>query len=190
MVPAILTDEMQKAIASLSDTQLESMGLMKIYEPIEPPRIAIFPEVQCAASWWGKQLRGNPIQDNGDLMQTIWMNALAVPESPLKEEDVTRFARWLAYSIQLRVTRQQWPGESGRGWRPEEPNFGSANRVIHNDYGPDAILVIASRLSGVPGNLSNRFPIKTCMWINPGEVKVRCGYSAKEESIYPTLSSA
>lgn len=182
----VLTDEIQATIAALSDGQLESMGLMKIHEAIEPPKIAIFPEVLCAASWWGKQLRGKPIQDNGDLMQTILVTALTGIESPLKEEDVARFERWLAYSIQLRITRQQWPGESGNGWRPDQPNFGSANRVIHNDYGPDAVLVIASRLAGIPGNLSNRFPIKTCMWVNPGDVKVRCGYSAKEESIFPS----
>lgn len=179
-----MTNEMKLTIANLSGEQLQSVGLMRIYDASEPPEIKIYPEVACAAKWWASQLKSTPLQDNGDLMQTMLATIAAGREIPLQNELVDRFERWLAFSLQWRFTHKQWPGDGSPSWRRIEPNFGSFNRTIYNDYGPDEWLIVAAKLAGIPGRLSNRFPIKTCMWINPGEVKVRLGYGSEEKVIY------
>lgn len=184
--PPVMTKEMKEAISKLSYEQLESIGLMRIHSSTEPPSMYIFPEVQAAAAWWANQLRGPVFQDNGDAMQSIIATVCNSGEISITEYDVTRFERCLAYCIQQRIMNKQWPGQSDEpSWRPDQPDWGSACRGIYNDYGPDAILVVAARLAGIPGNLNSRFPIKTNMRIDPGKVRVRAGYRGQEEVIYP-----
>jgi len=47
------------------------------------------------------------------------------------------------------------------------------------DYGPDLILKGALEAAGLPVGAAGPLPLKTCMWIDPGSVKVGLGYNAE-----------
>jgi hypothetical protein len=59
----------------------------------------------------------------------------------------------------------------------ENPNCGSALRMLEVDYGACDLLRAAYQAAG--GHIyAMVWPIKTAMWIDPGSVKVRYGYGA------------
>jgi hypothetical protein len=144
------------------------------------------PEVQAAADWWGDRLAHPGQQDCGDAFQNGFATALmltVVMRTPMTADERALFVERLATRIEAHfVATPDWERAKG------EPNWGSACRVLGVDYGPN--LMLASALVAAVGNtradtLSLLWPIKTMMWINPGEVKVSHGYRADPIVIYP-----
>jgi hypothetical protein len=144
------------------------------------------PEVQAAADWWGDQLAQPGQQDTGDAFNSGFATALmltVVMRTPMTADERALFVERLATRIEAHlVATPDWERATG------EPNWGSAYRVLGVDYGPD--LMLASALIAAVGQtradaLSLLWPVKTHMWINPGEVKVAHGYRAEPVVIYP-----
>lgn len=130
-------------------------------------------EIEAAVKWWGKQLREGTRQDNGDAMQSV-LATMVASQMRVTPEQVDVFEKTLATLL---------PKYLGRIWDPLKPNFGSACRVLDCDYGAHLLLVAAALLAGIEPTCPP-FPMKTVMWINPGNVQVRHGYRAPEETIW------
>lgn len=134
------------------------------------------PEITTAAKWWADKLLEDIVMDAGDVMiNTVATVARRGLES-VSPKEVERFRLALAALLAVQCATN--------GWDVDNPQFGSACRAVHVDYAPEPVLVCAlsfARISG--GDL--RLPIKTTMWINPGDVRVRAGYYAKEVKLYP-----
>ena len=76
-------------------------------------------------------------------------------------------------------------------WRPDEPTWAQGTRAFGVVYGPDDVIAVALDKSGIQG--SAWLPIKTTMWIDPGEVRVRVGRHAPIETLWkrvPTSTAA
>lgn len=152
-----------------------SVDVQTADEYFDPPETEIYPEVQAGAEWWGEILKRPAPQDNGDLFQSAFAQLVADAIGRPSPEQIERFVRWLAWGFQTsRIV----------SWDPRERHWGGASRVISIDYAPDTLLVLAACRAGITGCIDPLFPIKTVMWINPGSVKVRCGYSGAVTTIY------
>ncbi len=138
-------------------------------------------EIEVATTWWADQLRQVPKHDNGDLMH----NALAAWASErtrrvITEDQIERFRTELV---------ERWVKRNTGNWRPGAPGWGSSLRVLATDYAPAGELAEALEAAEITqGNLV--LPIKTMMWIDPGEVKVSCGYGAGIETLYNNQDDA
>jgi hypothetical protein len=62
-------------------------------------------------------------------------------------------------------------------WYPGDPGRGSYFRVVECGYGPDQVLTQAAEDAGITVSILE-LPMKTVMWVNPGEVTVSAGYQA------------
>lgn len=149
------------------------------------PYIPKNPEAAPAAKWWADTLRAQPLNNNGPGHDAAFIaalcdisNARAIKES-LTPEHIDAFESTLCLIIDRTI--DNWKKEGS--WRVVDPMFASAHRTISNDYGADRFLEAALDFTGVHERRM-MFPIKTCMWITPGCVFVRAGYSSNEEVIY------
>lgn len=131
-------------------------------------------ETGTAATWWADQLRRPAVQDNGDAAQSSMMADLAALHKPIAREQIMYFE-----SVLHRLLADKFKSN----WYPGDPQRGSYERTVGVDYGPDEILADASERAGIAISLC-RFPVKTMMWINPGEVKVAVGYGAPIKTIW------
>ena len=133
------------------------------------------PEILAAASWWKIILFGRQVMDTGDAKTNEAMNSLLSnhPWNKPTPEQANSFEEALIALMAVKYKKT---------WKPENPNFGSANRILSVDYGPDHLLSCALTFANVIGTLA--LPIKTTMWVNPREVKVRVGYGNEEKIIY------
>lgn len=148
-----------------------------------------FPEVLAAARWWADVMSTPGLfQDNGDAL-TGGMATLFRDRIPaLSADERLVFERELCDRLQEYVSQ-------GDNWEraTREPGWGSAFRCVGVDYGPDSVLqAAADRIAGndpkQAARLSLLWPIKTHMWINPGNVTVQHGYGAKRTQIYGATS--
>ena len=143
---------------------------------------AVRPEAEAAAAWWASRL-GNATHDAGkhDPSARRLSADLALFGALLgrtfSDEQREAFRRELAAAIEDNLAADP------DGWRPEDPNWGSYCRAIHIDYGSDPVLTTAAERAGISLKTLD-FPIKTCMWINPGHVKVREGYGADVVTVW------
>lgn len=148
------------------------------------------PEVVAAAAWWASRLGcpeppDNGIRDEQERESTFFAGMMAVVGGrDWTDEQRDAFRRELETGIETHLVRWTtgiWEG----GWDLANPQFGSANRAILNDYGPDPVLSEAGERAGLP-KLRGTFdlPIKTVMWINPGIVKVREGFGGESVVIW------
>lgn len=117
-------------------------------------------EIKAAAKWWADCLRTPKRHNNGDSLHNGMMALLMERSAPIEADKIDRFQEELEKSLRGRT----------RDW-------------ISVDYGPDITLTDACGRAEIE-DIGYRFPVKTCMWINPGEVKVSCGYRAPEEILY------
>jgi hypothetical protein len=135
-----------------------------------------YPEVEAAAHWWVGTICGPPQNDSGgDPYFDALKTAFSQKTEPIGPEVRDKLYDYLCVTIAAKVARTEW--------RTDVPNWGSGMRTIHCDYHPDNALEAAAQKAGIY-DLYFRCPIKTIMWINPGEVKVSCGYRAPDEVIY------
>jgi hypothetical protein len=141
------------------------------------------PEIYAAVEWWANQLLGPCHVDAGDptgQIEAVTMWAQNTRDQP-GEHQIERFR--IALSA---LTASMCAATS---WLECEPMRGSACRTLGVDYGPDATLRCALDFAGIQGgNLV--LPIKTVMWIDPGSVKVRCGYHGGEVVLWPPIDEA
>jgi BTG family protein len=143
----------------------------------EPRREAIE-----AARWWAQQLTAVP-EDDLDVQELLddprSLGLLALSRStvkPLTREEADQYAEALAVGIEQHLA--QW----GR-WDPAKPHFGSALRSIGVDYGPERVLTDAVDAVGL--KISRvAWPMKTVMWIDPGEVRVAVGERGGIETVW------
>lgn len=153
------------------------------------PRI----EAQQGAAWWASRL-GHAVHDIGGRtadereksananLATMFKGKTFTPEQ------VDAFRRELAVTIEEHLCRWETGVHEG-SWRPEESQWGSALRAFGCDYNPERILTEAAERAGFKiGGLD--LPMKTVMWVNPGEVKVAEGYSAPIEVVWQARDSA
>jgi hypothetical protein len=132
-------------------------------------------EIEAAATWWADKIAGTPKQDNGDLRQSMLATwAQSKYERPTPDQ-VAAFKEILKGKLEKYLS-DHWCGDN--------PSFGSYYRTLKTDYDPDAILSSAASEAGIKIRYCATFPMKTVMWINPGEVLVACGYGARPEVVY------
>lgn len=123
-------------------------------------------EVKVAAKWWTDQLR-NTKHDNGEPSHNFLMKMAQKTMKPIPENKIQIFEKRLADQISARIEK-----------------FFETYRTftIMTDYGPDVVLDKAAEYSGFQPDM--RFPVKTVMLIQKGEVKVARGYAADFETIW------
>lgn len=139
-------------------------------------------EAVHAARWWASRL-GNAVQHITDRRgqaerdtQDFTSFAAAASGRSFTDEQRAAFARHLAPLIETHLREREtgiWDG----AWRTGEPAWGSAIRDISIDYGAHPVLRAAAALAGF-SLMTLDLPVKTVMWINPGEVVVAEGYNA------------
>lgn len=131
-------------------------------------------EITLAVEWWSNELQNNTKQDAGDSEVNLFMKVFATRKEYLTQEQIEVFEKELG---SLLVSRCQ------ENWREDNPSWCSYHRAFGVDYHPDKILQDALKKAGInPEN--TRLPIKTVMWINPGQVSVRKGYGVEIEDIF------
>lgn len=144
---------------------------------------AIRPEARAAADWWASRLaNGTDQHDLGDrdasernLTATARLGSAWLRQR-FTTEQVDAFRRELAEGVEQRLNEGAWD--------PVEPGRGSALRALQCDYGPDPVLSGAAKLAGFELKMFD-LPLKTVMWINPGEVSVSEGYGAPIVVVWP-----
>lgn len=137
-------------------------------------------EINAAVEWWCHVLSEPFVkQDNGDGLQSVCLSLMA-DLTPMPTQDQIEVFR-------QELTRELAESIDPAGWHPEEPVRGSYMRTVATDYHPEHVLSVAADRAGIH---DNRFPVKTVMWINPGEVKVARGYGAPIKQIWPEGSTA
>lgn len=138
-------------------------------------------EIKAAVDWWAEQLAGPQLMDNGDVLQSALGTITATTIKHVNQFQINSFKECLTTLLKEMLDRAEERG----AWIPEKPDWGSAMRSVHVDYGPDPVLSRAALEAGI-GSHMLRFPWKTCMWINPGQVRVAKGYQARAITIYGT----
>jgi len=133
-------------------------------------------EINAAVEWWAKVIQ-EPKHDNGEPLQSLFANWLTSKLKPLAEDQIESFKKNLTVKIRELLQKYQ------HYWREGDPRCGEFFRTIAVDYYPCSELAEAAEKAGIDAT-DLRFPMKTEMWINPGEVKVRHGYSAPIQTIF------
>lgn len=124
----------------------------------------------AAAKWWRDLLMEGAKQDNGDksihgLVGRGFMGILADRIPRLTEQEADAFQSSLTAALRA---------------------SGASRWGIHNDYGADPFLRDAYKAATGREGDCPPFPIKTNMWFDTdGAVKVRYGYGAEIETIWP-----
>jgi hypothetical protein len=136
-------------------------------------------QIETAVKWWADQLRTVAQQDKGDAQQSAIATVLAFELGPVAEEQVVRF------EVEL---RKRLSNHLRKSWRPDDPEWGSYNRALACDYGPETILRHAARDAGIEPSCPP-FPTKTVMWINPDKVSVACGYGSEPVQLWAEETS-
>lgn len=134
-------------------------------------------EIEAAVNWWADKLAGGHFQDNGDAYQSVFATLARSETSAPTDDQLTAFRDRLRDEIGHAI-------RSHDSWRIDEPMWGGCTegRCVSTDYGPEPLLRRSADAAGIN---DMRFPIKTVMWISPGQVKVACGYGKPAEVIYP-----
>lgn len=133
-------------------------------------------ESLIAAKWWADQLRNGVKHETDDpVLDSLHSRAALHAFQPTREQ-IEEFEKALSQIIQdVFVETDGWR----RAVAQNNPNIASALRILQVDYGACDELRAASQMSGFPIKGVEVFPIKTCMWISPGSVKVSRGYGSK-----------
>jgi hypothetical protein len=136
-------------------------------------------EARTAARWWAEQLGPDSKAQIGaaDSEAFAWA-AKSQQEKPTAEQ-IETFRAHLEQAIVPYLHQNAWEKAV-----TEDPQWGSALRAIDVDYGPHELLADALEAAGIPARKGTLLlPLKTVMWVNPGEVKVAAGHGAGIESL-------
>ncbi len=126
--------------------------------------VAMEREVEVAVAWWTGYLE-RAVSEGTSTTSQAGLVATAAQVGVFRE------------AFRVALTAYLLPS-----WRPEEPTWGQGTRAFGVRYGPDDVIATALDESGVRG--SAWLPIKTTMWIDPGEVRVRIGRRAATETLW------
>ena len=156
--------------------------------------MTIRPEARAAADWWaGKLAAGTDEHDLGDRdaaerdLTATARAASAVLRQRFMTEQVDAFAEHLAEGIEQHLVKwESYPHEGA--WDPADPRRGSALRAVDVDYGPHPVLAEAAERAGIKLKMFD-LPMKTVMWINPGEVTVSEGYGGGVTTVWTPAST-
>ncbi|MFB6236980.1 MAG: hypothetical protein ABEH81_01280 [Halopenitus sp.] len=135
-------------------------------------------EAEVGAEWWTALLRDpEDVEfDNGDPMYGALVRAMRDPEQHSYDSDVLdEYQSVLAEKIQGGIERR-------RTWDLDEPEKGST--VIKCDYHTHPVLADAGEEVGIDVSGMMTFPSKTTMWLDPGRIRVRSGYTSDIECIW------
>lgn len=133
-------------------------------------------EIHIAADWWADQLFQQALPDAGDPTRQIEASILAA-QSNLDQPTERQINVFRNSLVALTAVL------CADSWREEDPHWGSANRTLATDYGPDSTLQCALNYSGISGG-SLWLPIKTIVWISPLSVRVQPGYHGQEVELF------
>lgn len=138
------------------------------------------PEIEVAALWWADRLRGGSRQDNGDAAQSLFADLVSSRVMPPTPEQIEAFRLALAKRL------SDWADANPECWDADNPNRGSAGegRCFGTDYSPDGLLADALNDAGLDDRFDALFPMKTILWLGPGCVRVRYGYSEPMDCLY------
>lgn len=138
---------------------------------------AVRPEAAAAAEWWAGRL-GHARQDIGtrDPDQAAFVAFASAAGRTFTDEQREAFRRELEGTVEEHL--RKWGC-----WEPEQPRLGSALRCFGVDYGADPVLTDAAERAGIHLRTLD-LPLKTVMWVNPGEVSVSEGYGAEPVTIW------
>ena len=136
-------------------------------------------EAEVAAKWWTDLLRDNDVEhDNGEPMQSAFAQTIR-DKDPRNDgflgENLSRFEEVLAKKIQEKIN-------SRKTWDYEKPQLGQT--LIKCDYHADSLLQESAEEVGMEISSMTTFPMKTTMWIDPGEVYVSAGYQSDPVTIW------
>lgn len=137
-------------------------------------------EVKAAARWWADCLRELPAHDVGDENLNIHLLFASLSTGSVPPEKADRFEAALVEHLPAFLRAHAWDEAVLKG----EPCWGGYGRILCTDYGPQGLLAEVAAAVGITGAML-RFPSKTVMWVNPGEVQVARGYRAPPVTIYP-----
>jgi len=94
----------------------------------------------------------------------------------LTEESIAVFSKVLISNMEESFVKT---------WRPELPNYGSANRCIRINFGMiDSTILDAAKAAGIAGIISQILPKEFCMWVDPLEVSYRLNDRSPPYAIY------
>lgn len=136
-------------------------------------------EAKIGARWWANCLR-DPDQvrhDAGDIEVNAMANWARDRDSRNDEfdaEKVDEFEKKLAKRLQEKI--------EDRRWDYQQPFVG--NTTVRCDYHADPVLQDVAEEVGLEISSMTTFPIKTTMWLDPGEVRVKTGHSAEIRTLW------
>lgn len=139
-------------------------------------------EAHTAAQWWADRIAESSDPAIGDREQDGVMKgfrSLSTRPAPTAEQ-IEAFRAHLTQTIVAMLHEQVsgWDSAVAKG-----PDWGSAFRTIAVDYGADPILREALNAAGIDDGPLGPVPMKTCMWVNPGQVKAALGYRGGIEDV-------
>lgn len=138
-------------------------------------------EVRVAAQWWADRLaRRDGVVDLGASDSEAFVLYAQTKIPPVTDAQVELFRLQLEAELRAMITHPM------SGWDKAErqgPRWGAAFRTVSVDYGPCPILGKALAAAGLDEHSSSLLPLKTTMWVNPGQVMVRHGYNAAEQLV-------
>jgi hypothetical protein len=135
-------------------------------------------EARAAARWWADQLTADEPHRTGDAMSEAFATFARSKTAAPTADQVETFRASLEAAIlrMLRGPDSSWEAAVAA----REPRWGAAFRTVATDYGPEGILKEAAEAAGINTLL---LPVKTCMWVNPGSVRVSHGYNSAEVEV-------
>ncbi len=172
-----------RAYENLNRFEAEVLRLNGLHDAMAITLSSMAHEINAATNWWASKLMRVARFDNGDRSAVGGMTAVLAMMVSAKnavptEAEIARFKASLHQRLRLRCVAT---------WRYDMPEWGSYQRCVAVDYGPDRILAAACADAGID-NADSRFPCKTSMWIDPGKVSVSEGYRAEPVTIFPVAT--
>lgn len=129
-------------------------------------------EAIVAARWWADKLRDEFVLDHGAPQDPLETALMGVVQKRMREQvtaaRVDAFETALAPKIQAMLDRGASSYETAM--------------LLGVDYGPSLTLGEALEEAGLPDR-TGILPFKTCMWVQPGSVKVGDGYAAEPKEL-------
>lgn len=147
-------------------------------EMFDRVRVEPRPESLAAAAWWASRLgraeHDLGTRDRDEREKTARADIVsALMGRAFTDEQVAAFQSELGFTIEQHLIREEATYHRD-SWRPHEPQWGSGCQAFGCDYGPEWMLTQAAEEAGFKLGMLD-LPLKTVMWVNPGEVKVREG---------------
>jgi hypothetical protein len=126
------------------------------------------PEINAAVNWWVEtiSIKDKPKYDNGNQADKDFFDIYVSNPEPATPDELERFGKSLATVIEREYAKEQY-------------------LYIGTDYRPDGLLEEAFDCALLPAKRNKLFPVKTRTWLENGTFRIKAGYSAGLEQVYP-----